>query len=132
MKIYRKFSIKHVLFLSTILLLLGRTSIGDNILRIEGPRWNRPTGMEIYQGGRKTWGFLSANQGGGFRFYIGSGKMLVMSMGQDGNVGIGTEKPQAKFDVDGTIRTKVLEISGADLSERFEVKGTTDPGSNNL
>jgi len=51
---------------------------------------------------------------------------LILNEGGS-NVGIGTTEPQAKLDVNGATRTRVLEITGgADLSEQFEVKGTTD------
>ena len=47
----------------------------------------------------------------------------VLSWNKDGNVGIGTSTPSVALDVNGTTRTKVLEITGgADLSEQFDVR----------
>lgn len=45
-------------------------------------------------------------------------------------VGIATTTPAATLDVNGTTRTKVLQIVGADLAEKFPVsEGTTEPGT---
>lgn len=38
-------------------------------------------------------------------------------------VGIGTTTPAATLDVNGTTRTKVLQITGADLAEKFPISG---------
>jgi hypothetical protein len=46
-----------------------------------------------------------------------------------GNVGIGTASPAAKLDVNGTARVKVLEITGADLAEKFPTTETLEPGT---
>ncbi|HKQ47646.1 MAG TPA: hypothetical protein VJZ71_06230 [Phycisphaerae bacterium] len=41
----------------------------------------------------------------------------------DPRVGIGTTAPQAMLDVNGTTRIKVLQITGADLAEKFPTTG---------
>jgi hypothetical protein len=45
-----------------------------------------------------------------------------------GNVGIGTMDPQQKLDVAGTARVQVLEITGADVAEKFSVSEQAEPG----
>ncbi len=64
--------------------------------------------------------------------------LALQSMGGGGNknflidtagfVGIGTLNPQAKLDVNGTTRTQVLEITGADLAEKFPASERLEPG----
>jgi hypothetical protein len=64
--------------------------------------------------------------------------LALQSMGGGGNknflidtagfVGIGTLNPQAKLDVNGTTRTQVLEITGADLAEKFPASEALEPG----
>lgn len=62
----------------------------------------------------------------GLDFYTAYEKRV--SITQDGAVGIGTSNPQAVLDVNGTIRTKVLEITGgADLAEPFAISGHNIP-----
>lgn len=54
---------------------------------------------------------------------------LAVHFGNNGNVGIGTWTPGTKLDVNGTTRTKILQITGgADMSERFDVN-CADPSS---
>ncbi len=45
-----------------------------------------------------------------------------------GNVGIGTSNPSAKLHVAGTTRTQVLEVTGADLAEKFPTSEKVAPG----
>jgi hypothetical protein len=45
-----------------------------------------------------------------------------------GNMGVGTIAPGARLDVNGTTRTKILEITGADLAERFPTSDKVEPG----
>ncbi|GJQ57683.1 MAG: hypothetical protein D8M57_00395 [Candidatus Scalindua sp. AMX11] len=46
----------------------------------------------------------------------------VVTMKENGNVGIGKPNPEYKLDVDGTTRTKIIRITGgSDLSEQFDI-----------
>ncbi len=69
--------------------------------------------------------FDSSDNGTDFSSYTS-----VLSLLPSGNVGIGTTSPAAKLHVEGTTKTKVLEITGADLVEAFETAdGEHEPGS---
>ncbi len=47
---------------------------------------------------------------------------VALKINAAGNVGIGTVNPTAKLEINGTTRTKLLEITGgADLSEQFDI-----------
>jgi hypothetical protein len=55
----------------------------------------------------------------------------LMSILENGNVGVGTADPQAKLDIRGMTRTDILQITGgSDLAEPFEVSAaeTIKPG----
>lgn len=53
---------------------------------------------------------------------FGSNYLTSLAMTHTGNVGIGTKNPAQKLDVNGTARTKILEITGgSDLSEQFDI-----------
>jgi hypothetical protein len=59
----------------------------------------------------------------------GPGDVTRLAILDNGNVGVGTIAPQQKLDVNGTTRTKVLQITGgSDLAEPFEVAGEVQPG----
>lgn len=54
----------------------------------------------------------------------------VMSVTNAGNVGIGTINPQTALHVEGTTRTRVLQVTGADVAEPFPVinSKSVEPG----
>ena len=67
-------------------------------------------------------------QGGGAPLNTGTTGAL-MTIQDNGNVGIGTMNPQAPLDVAGMTRTSVLQITGgSDLAEPFEASGIIKPG----
>jgi hypothetical protein len=53
----------------------------------------------------------------------------IVSLENTGNVGIGTDDPQTKLHVVGTVRTNIIEITGgSDLAEPFEMVDEIEPG----
>ena len=48
---------------------------------------------------------------------------------EGGDVGIGTNNPQSKLDVNGTASVSVLEVRGADIVEKFKSKETIEVGT---
>lgn len=70
-----------------------------------------PSASYIHYGPSGDWYIRSANA---------TGKLVLQDTG--GNVGIGTDSPQSRLDVNGTTRTKVLQITGgADIAEPFRI-----------
>lgn len=57
----------------------------------------------------------------------GAGWGLVMDV-VNGRVGVNTTAPAAQFHVNGTARVSVLEITGADVAEKFPVSDEVKPG----
>ena len=66
--------------------------------------------------------WLGTNTAFPLYFYANNGNPGI-TLSTAGNVGIGFTNPQTKLDVNGTIRTKVLTITGgADVAEPFPMK----------
>jgi hypothetical protein len=60
---------------------------------------------------------------------MGGDVLTLMNYGQTGGlVGINTASPTAHLHVNGTTKTDVLHITGADLAEKFPVSGESEPG----
>ncbi|HVO73309.1 MAG TPA: hypothetical protein VMT35_04755 [Ignavibacteriaceae bacterium] len=62
----------------------------------------------------------------------GSNPTAFLHLDNNGNIGIGNPNPQNKLDVNGTVSTKVLAITGgSDLAEPFDVsnKESIEPGT---
>ena len=57
----------------------------------------------------------------------GGGDVIIPASA--GRVGIGTDTPARELDVVGTVRVSILEISGADLAEKFPVSEQGEPGT---
>lgn len=62
-----------------------------------------------------------------FHFQTKSGTSLLY-VKANGRVGIGTSSPQETLHVEGTTRTDVIHITGADLAEKFPVSERVEPG----
>ncbi|MBE0567564.1 MAG: hypothetical protein IH621_16535 [Krumholzibacteria bacterium] len=79
---------------------------------------------------------IIAAGGGDVEIAGGGGDLILAAGGGDiiipagaGRIGIGTDSPQRELDVAGTVRVSILEISGADLAEKFPVSEQGEPGT---
>ncbi len=100
-----------------------------NRIRVgQDPTYANVFGELIHDGGGT--GFkINANAGGGWAdLHFQTDRTTRMFVESGGNVGIGTTSPQAKLHVNGTTRTNVLHITGADLAEKFPVSEEVNPG----
>jgi hypothetical protein len=76
--------------------------------------------LATFVGGGAGGGWLGTYSNHKLNFFVAGGGPS-MTVDTNGNVGIGTNTPGAKLDVNGTLRTKVLTILGADVAEPFDI-----------
>lgn len=63
-----------------------------------------------------------------FSYYNGSSWNNYLAIAPNGNIGIGESSPSTELDVNGTITTKILEITGgSDLAESFVINSEIKP-----
>jgi len=126
----------------------GRVGIGTTSpnasLHIWGRNgWNTPADFEIGTDeyrltmgvalqGNGTGNAIIRAHGGKERIILSAGDQpYVLSVNNNGRVGIGTNNPNAKLDVNGTARTSILQITGgSDIAEPFDLsdKESIEPG----
>ncbi len=128
----------------------GNVGIGTTLpiarLHVLGGNWNTETTNGDFVIGDSTYrlkiGIARAGSGAGHATIAAQGGVNLLSLGAgttldtqrtltitgDGKVGIGTISPATTLEVNGTTRTKVLEITGADLAEKFPTTEKIEPG----
>ena len=95
---------------------------------------NNSNDNKIYLEGWGRDGVINADEmliTGQFPYSLPRLTLLADTTYLTGNVGIGTSTPAAKLDVAGMVKASVVQITGADFAEKFEVretKGRREPG----
>ncbi len=97
-------------------LLLNSGGGVGNIMRPD----NAGVAFQVSNGTNRSYGHLEIRNG--------LGNEINMYVGANGNVGIGTTNPTEKLEVNGRIKTKILEITGADIIEKANATEPLLPG----
>jgi hypothetical protein len=93
-------------------------------MRVRGDyQWVANSDFELLGGGDFSFDFEDSD--GNDHWLVWSESTgTILTVRNDGRVGVGISEPQAKLDVNGTTRTKVVQITGgSDLAEPFEIVG---------
>ena len=120
---------------------IGRSNrIGAEYFGVRAPVGdNSFGGMYMETSSASGWPFYGYATNGSIRAYhylngatgdwnlVNGGTRLTVK--SNGNVGIGTTTPTQKLEVNGTARVSVLEISGADVAEKFPASDKPSPGT---
>lgn len=102
--------------------MLTITDAGTNTLRLIGPGATYGFSAKL-NFGDGNFAYIQEDEDDKLTLYS---RLRTAIMG--GNVGINTASPTATLHVNGTTRTNILEIAGADLAEKFPVIGEVEPG----
>jgi hypothetical protein len=83
---------------------------------------NYPGGYNMALGVESLNMWFNVNIGNGYKWYIGGGSSLKMTLNGDGNLGLGTDTPDSKLNVNGIIHTG----SGGYIRITNSVSGATE------
>ncbi|MBW8039567.1 MAG: hypothetical protein FVQ85_06165 [Planctomycetes bacterium] len=122
----------------------GKVGIGTTSpqagLHIKGNGWpnsfmylesnaGEDAGIRLYDGATVKWHMFNNATDDALWIYNSDASHTVFYAEQStGRVGIGTTSPAAKLHVAGTARVDTLQITGADVAEKFPVSEDVEPG----
>jgi hypothetical protein len=86
-------------------------------------------GLRIYEGSEVKWHLFNNSGSDALQIYNSSATHTVFYASQStGNVGIGTTNPGARLHVAGLARVEAVQITGADVAEKFPMSEAAEPG----